>query len=181
MDALADQRFVAFGGPARDWVVLVVDAPDEATIRAQLALDPWTPGLLRTVAVQPWTIWLGSDDALQAATAPLYLVGYKPGPGWDYAKPRREQRGWDDHAEFMDMLVSGHVVILGGPLDGQRALVVAQHRDQLRLRSQLEDDPWNDDVLAIDYIERWELWLAARRASTRARQPVLTRISPRSP
>ena len=52
MDELAEERFIAFGGPAgsQNKVVLVVEASDEATIRARLERDPWSvAGLLRTV------------------------------------------------------------------------------------------------------------------------------------
>jgi len=37
------------------------------------------------------------------ATFALTLVH---GPGWDPGRPIREQPGWDEHAAFMDGLVS---------------------------------------------------------------------------
>ena len=70
MDALVDERFVSFGGPTGDEqkVFLVVDAPDETTVRARLALDPWeADGLLQTLAVEPWTILLGADERVTGA------------------------------------------------------------------------------------------------------------------
>jgi uncharacterized protein YciI len=167
MDELADEGFVAYGGPAgRDnEVVLVVDAGDEATVRARLALDPWTrDGLLRAVAVEPWTIWLGRDDCVDAART-LHLVAYVPGPRWDDTKSRRQQDGWDDHAEFMDTLTAERIVIIGGPLDERRALLVMQHDSERVLRTRLDEDPWVDGVLMIDRIEPWRLWLAPRAAN----------------
>src|SRR4051794_30591739 len=64
MDSLVEDGFVLLGGPLgdvdRDRVLLVVDALDEAEIDSRLADDPWTPeGMLRTVSVEPWTVWLG--------------------------------------------------------------------------------------------------------------------------
>ena len=164
MDRLADDGFVAFGGPAgdHDKVVLVIDAPDEATIRARLALDPWSGhGLLRIVTVDPWTIWLGDDRNVDASRA-LYLVAYGPGSAWEPAKPRREQDGWDAHAEFIDALVDEGTVVIGGPLDEQRALLVMQRDDEAGLRARILEDPWADSVLTIESIERWTLWLPPR-------------------
>jgi hypothetical protein len=166
MDALHDAGFIAYGGPAgnRNDVVLVVEAPDEATIRARFGPDPWTDaGLLRIAAIEPWTIWLGGDDHLDT-TRGLYLVAYAPGPDWDDSKPRREQDGWDAHAGFMDDLAARRVVAVGGPLDERRALLVMQHQDEQTLRALLEQDPWADSVLRIERAERWTLWLAPRAA-----------------
>jgi hypothetical protein len=44
MNALAAEDFVVLGGPAGDGaeVLLVIDASGEETVRARLALDPWT-------------------------------------------------------------------------------------------------------------------------------------------
>ncbi len=163
MDALVHQRVVAFGGPAGDGdkFVLIVDAPDEATVQARLALDPWaSPDLLRTIAIEPWTMWLGSDDRVDGARGrPLHLVAYRPGPCWDPTKSRREQLGWDAHAAFMDALADQRLIVLGGPVDERRALVVVQLDDGSAVRRRLAADPWYDDVLAIEYIEPWALWL----------------------
>src|SRR5436309_185221 len=64
MDSLVEDGFVLLGGPLgdvdRDRVLLVVDAVDEAEIESRLADDPWAPEeLLRTVSIEPWTLWLG--------------------------------------------------------------------------------------------------------------------------
>jgi uncharacterized protein YciI len=68
MDALADEGFVAAGGPlghedeaAR--VLHVIRAPDAATIERRLDEDPWTPSkMLETVSIEPWNLLLGSLD-----------------------------------------------------------------------------------------------------------------------
>lgn len=64
MDSLVEDGFVLLGGPLgdidRDRVLLVVDATDENEIETRLDDDPWAPlQVLRTIAVEPWTIWLG--------------------------------------------------------------------------------------------------------------------------
>jgi uncharacterized protein YciI len=65
MDALSEQGFVVLGGPIGegdgDNALLVVDAPDEAAIRARLADDPWGEDMLATESIRPWTVFLGAD------------------------------------------------------------------------------------------------------------------------
>jgi uncharacterized protein YciI len=71
MDALANDGFIAAGGPLGGeddaarvlHVVSTSEAVEEDTIEAILAADPWTPmNLLRTVSVEPWTVLLGGFD-----------------------------------------------------------------------------------------------------------------------
>jgi uncharacterized protein YciI len=61
MDGLVDAGFVLLGGPLegdRD-VLHIIEAESEDAIHARLADDPWTvSGLLRTTAVERWTILL---------------------------------------------------------------------------------------------------------------------------
>ncbi len=162
MDALVDERFVVFGGPTgnQNKVVLVVEAADDATIHARLARDPWTASdVLRTIAIDAWATWLGDDQHLAAASQQLYLVAYGPGARWADEKARREQAGWEAHAAFMDELVERRTVLLGGPLDGRRAMLVVQHHDRQGLREQLAADPWYESVLRIEHVEPWSLWL----------------------
>ncbi len=181
MDSLAEEGFIAFGGPAgnENRVVLVVDAADETTIRERFAPDPWTSAdVLQILAIEPWTIWLGGDDRIEVATdRTLFLVWYSPGPAWQRNKQRRRQDGWDAHAAFMDALVLQGVVRVGGPLDEHRALLVMQDQDERGLRARLAADPWDGSLLAIDSIEPWTLWLSTRRARQGSAFPG-TRTSP---
>jgi uncharacterized protein YciI len=63
MDALVDSGVIVLGGPVGegdgDEALLVVDAPDEASVRALLAADPWPEELLTIESVRPWQILLG--------------------------------------------------------------------------------------------------------------------------
>jgi uncharacterized protein YciI len=68
MDALADQRFVLFGGPlagsehGRVRALLIVNAADEAEIHGRLADDPWVPtGQIATTSIEPWNIFVGAE------------------------------------------------------------------------------------------------------------------------
>jgi uncharacterized protein YciI len=61
MDGLVEAGFVVLGGPIGDGeqVMVVVEAADEAAVRARLAGDPWGPmGILEIGGIRPWTIWL---------------------------------------------------------------------------------------------------------------------------
>lgn len=62
MDQLTADGFIVLGGPLGDAegeAMLVVDAPDEETVQATLAKDPWrASGHLTLPQVQRWTIFL---------------------------------------------------------------------------------------------------------------------------
>jgi hypothetical protein len=54
----------------------------------------------------------------------LYAVRERRGGPWDWARGLREQAGFDDHARFMDGLVEAGFVLLGGPLEGDREVLL---------------------------------------------------------
>jgi uncharacterized protein len=64
MDSLVEERLVLLGGPIGDGdgdnTLLVVEAEDEATLRARLAGDPWLLGVLTIESIRPWSLWLGA-------------------------------------------------------------------------------------------------------------------------
>lgn len=62
MDGLVEDGFILLGGPIGEGdgenTLLVVDAEDEATVRARLGEDPWPLELLTIVSIRPWSVWL---------------------------------------------------------------------------------------------------------------------------
>jgi uncharacterized protein YciI len=64
MDGLADDGFVAVGGPlgaGERTFLIVFAAEDEDAVRARLAKDPWTAAdMLRIRSVDTWEILLGA-------------------------------------------------------------------------------------------------------------------------
>ncbi|MGH2802689.1 MAG: YciI family protein, partial [Thermoleophilaceae bacterium] len=81
---------------------------------------------------------------------------------WDHARRRRDQDGWDEHAAFMDALTDEGVVVLGGPVgegDGDDVLPVVDVESEAAIRARLADDPWAHDVLTIESVEPWSVWL----------------------
>ena len=53
-----------------------------------------------------------------------FVVLRRTGPEWDPARPLEQQSGWDEHASFMDGLVDGGFVVLGGPLTDEVRVVL---------------------------------------------------------
>ena len=86
------------------------------------------------------------------------------GPRWDPDCPIREQRGWVEHAAFMDGLVADGTIILGGPLSsGDRTLHVVEAADESAVRARLAADPWAAaGLLRVGSLEPWALWLDSR-------------------
>ena len=70
MDQLVAEGFIRVGGPlsGRTDTAHLVEAADEAAVRARFAADPWAPnGMLTPVSIERWTILLdgvglGTDD-----------------------------------------------------------------------------------------------------------------------
>ena len=96
--------------------------------------------------------------------ARYFLVARVRGPAWDYARPRREQHGWAEHAAFMDALVEDGFVVFGGPVgegDGEEALLVVDAESEADVRARPADDPWGEDMLATESVRPWAVWLGA--------------------
>jgi uncharacterized protein YciI len=98
--------------------------------------------------------------------ADYFLVKLARGPAWDHGRRRRDQEGWDEHAAFMDALTEEGIVILGGPVgegDGEDVLLVVEVESEEAIRARLADDPWASDMLTIESVEPWSVWLRAVR------------------
>lgn len=94
-----------------------------------------------------------------------FVVIHAKGLAWDPTKLRREQAGWDEHAEFMDRLTAEGFVELGGPLgegDGDDAMPVIDAPDEESVVARLADDPWKKSgMLVVKSIQRWTIFLEA--------------------
>ena len=94
----------------------------------------------------------------------LWVVQQQRGGPWDWSKDMREQVLWDDHARFMDDLVDTGFVVLGGPLDGgRRVLLIVSAEDEAALRARFAEDPWiANGMLTISDVEAWTVLLDRR-------------------
>jgi hypothetical protein len=96
--------------------------------------------------------------------ADYFLVENAKGPAYDHSRGRREQDGWDEHADFMDGLVEDGFIVLGGPMgesDGDNTLLVIDAPDEESVRTRLAEDPWSETILSIDSVRPWSVWLRA--------------------
>jgi hypothetical protein len=92
-----------------------------------------------------------------------FVVERRSGPEWDPTRPLEDQRGWDEHATFMDALVDAGFVILGGPLaDEHRVVLVVEADSEEAVRSTLARDPWSGALLVVDSVEAWTIRLDGR-------------------
>jgi uncharacterized protein len=94
--------------------------------------------------------------------ADYFLVERGKGPAWDHSRGRREQEGWDEHAAFMDGLAEAGFVVLGGPIgegDGENTLLVIDADDEATVRARLAEDPWPEELLTIESVRSWSVWL----------------------
>jgi len=94
----------------------------------------------------------------------LYAVRERRGGPWDWNRGLREQTGFGEHARFMDDLVESGFVVLGGPLEGDReVLLVVDAPGDDAIRARLAGDPWvSDGTLTVTSIERWTILLDGR-------------------
>lgn len=92
----------------------------------------------------------------------LFLVRVERGGPWDWSKDMREQALWAEHARFMNGLVDDGLILLGGPLDGDREAVhVVDAPSEEHLRDRLAEDPWaRNGMLRVTSVERWTILLA---------------------
>jgi uncharacterized protein len=91
-----------------------------------------------------------------------FLVERGKGPKWDHTRGRREQVAWDEHATFMDRLTDEGFIVLGGPIgegDGENTLLIVDAPDEATARARLAEDPWPEELLTIESIRPWSVWL----------------------
>jgi hypothetical protein len=67
----------------------------------------------------------------------------------------------------MDALAEEGFVVLGGPIgegDGENVLLVVDADGEATIRARLAEDTWPDDLLTIESIQPWSVWLRASPA-----------------
>lgn len=94
----------------------------------------------------------------------LWVVRRERGGPWDWTRDMRAQAGWDEHARFMDGLVETGFVVLGGPLEEDReVLMIVDATSEAAIRQRLAEDNWSrNGMLTVKSIERWTILLDGR-------------------
>jgi len=90
----------------------------------------------------------------------LWVVRRERGGSWDWSKPLREQQEWDEHADFMESLVTDGFVVLGGPIEdvdqGREVLHIVDAPSEAAVRARLAEDNWEQSgMLTTTKVERW--------------------------
>jgi tetratricopeptide (TPR) repeat protein len=95
---------------------------------------------------------------------PFHIALAYAGLGDKDAAFRWLERGYTEHASFMDALVDDGFMVLGGPLaDEHRVAHVVEADSEEAVRATLARDPWSDTHLRIGSIDPWTLRLDVRR------------------
>jgi uncharacterized protein YciI len=95
----------------------------------------------------------------------LFAVRLERGGPWDWSRDLRDQEGFDEHARYMDSLVEEGFIVLGGPLEeGRDVLLVisAPSADAIRDRLAEEDNWHRNGMLSVKSMEAWTILLDGR-------------------
>jgi uncharacterized protein YciI len=94
-----------------------------------------------------------------------FLALSSAGPNRDPSKGTREQPFWDEHAKFIDQLVTDRFVLMGGPLvDEGGSLLIVNAKDEDEVREKLKNDPWAQrGILNLESVKRWQIFIDVRR------------------
>ena len=95
---------------------------------------------------------------------PYFVVVRERSSGWNWSLPMRQQEEWDGHAAFMDAMVEGGFLLLGGPLGDEdsasRVMHVVTALDTGAIELRLAEDPWTRmRLLKTVSIEPWTVLL----------------------
>ena len=79
-----------------------------------------------------------------------FAVVRSRGSAWDDSKPLEGQLDWPAHAAFMDAMAAGGFILLGGPLEETRdVLLIFQAQGCPEIHDRLAADPWTRNGLLI--------------------------------
>jgi len=94
-----------------------------------------------------------------------FVVICSAGSNRDPSKSTRQQPLWDEHAAFIDQLVDGGFILMGGPFpDEGGSMLIVNAGDENEVRRKLKDDPWmQHGVLKLGSVKRWEIFIDARK------------------
>jgi uncharacterized protein YciI len=94
-----------------------------------------------------------------------FLAISSAGPNRDFSKATREQAFWNEHATFIDRLVDGGFILMGGPLvDEGGSLLIFNAESEAEVREKLKNDPWTrHGILKLESVKLWEIFIDQRK------------------
>jgi uncharacterized protein YciI len=92
-----------------------------------------------------------------------FVVLSVAGPHRDLTKRTREQPFWDEHAQFIDGITEG-LILMGGPFEEEGgSLLIVQAESEDDVRSKLDPDPWHTyGILQLQSIHHWDIFIDQR-------------------
>ena len=95
----------------------------------------------------------------------IFVAISSAGPNRDFSKGTREQPFWNEHAAFIDKLVDGGFILMGGPLvDEGGSLLIFNAEVENEVRERLKNDPWaRHGILKLESVKRWEIFIDERK------------------
>ena len=96
-------------------------------------------------------------------TDKIFAVIRTRGPCWNDSQPLEGQEDWPPHADYMNALVAGGFMLLGGPLAGTRdVLLIVRAGNAAKVEARLAADCWTvRNLLVTRQITPWELRLGS--------------------
>ena len=88
------------------------------------------------------------------------IVSFRAGPTWGEGPPQT-QPNWDAHEAFVDDLVEGGTIVMGGPLsDHTGAMLLLEGVSTEEARRLVDQDPFvKNKVLVLDDVREWTIFV----------------------
>jgi hypothetical protein len=92
-----------------------------------------------------------------------FVVIETRGPAWDDSRVMDDQKDWTAHAALMDSFVAERFIVLGGPLEGTRDVVLVIQADSGdEIMGRLAGDPWiRNGLLVVKECRPWRIRLGS--------------------
>jgi hypothetical protein len=94
----------------------------------------------------------------------FHVVLRRAGPEYDPELEIGEQSRFAEHAAYMDSLVAGGVIVLGGLLPDLRTAHAMAAESEAEVRAIWARDPWHETHLILESVEPWDIRLDAHPA-----------------
>ena len=93
----------------------------------------------------------------------IFVVIRARGPRWNDSQPLEGQEDWRLHADYMNALVAGGFMLLGGPLAATRdVLLIVRAENEAEVEARLAADCWTvKNLLVTRQITPWKLRLGS--------------------
>ena len=115
-------------------------------------------------AIRQWAPALDHAQGRVRVQRPFVVIRTR-GPAWDDSWRMDDQTDCPAHAAFMDSLAAERFVLLGGPFEGTRdVLLVVQAQDCSEIEARLGADPWTQNgLLTTNGCWPWRIRLGSPR------------------